>query len=112
MQDITDIFKNGPLRKLLKEWKTILPRPRLVDLLKQKVELPPGVSPEQAIEIVAKSEWARKLAEGVCGPGWVGLTPGTPEYESCVYNVSHRVAAKVLGLEWAPPARPPRKPRR
>jgi intein/homing endonuclease len=42
-----------------------------------------------------------------CGPGYAGFTPGTPEFERCVYNVSHRVAARVLGLSWTPPAAPP-----
>jgi len=50
-----------------------------------------------------------------CGPGYAGFSPGTSEFDRCVYNVSHRVAARVLGITWAPPAppvAPPRPPRR
>jgi len=111
---MAEILERKPVRTWLKERKTIIERPKLVDVLEragfglfgQAVELPPGVSPEQAIEVVASSEWARKLAEGVCGPKYAGFTPGTREFEQCVYNVSHKVAARVLGLTWPPPLAP------
>jgi hypothetical protein len=109
---MADILKDKPIRKFLKERETLIPRPKIVDilgesLLGQEIGLPPGVTPEAAIETVARSAWARGLAEGVCGPGYAGFTPGTPEFDRCVYNVSHRVAARVLGLSWTPPAAPP-----
>ncbi|MEM2455178.1 MAG: hypothetical protein QXN21_04475 [Candidatus Bathyarchaeia archaeon] len=107
--------EEGPIRSFLRKWQPILPRPKLIDMLSGltgQVALPPGVTPEQAIEVVAKSEWARRLAEGVCGPGYAGFTPGTEEFERCVYNVSHRVAARVLGLEYIPPPAPARPRRR
>lgn len=47
-----------------------------------------------------------------CGPGYAGFTPGTPEFDHCVWNVSHKVAARVLGLTWVAPAPPPPRPRR
>jgi hypothetical protein len=105
-------LKEGPIRKFLRERETLIPRKKLLELiggqlLGQEAVLPPGVTPEAAIETVARSAWARNLAEGVCGPGYAGFTPGTPEFETCVYNVSHRVAARVLGLSWAPPPTPP-----
>ncbi|MEM2291665.1 MAG: hypothetical protein QXX41_00145 [Nitrososphaerota archaeon] len=107
---MAEVLKKKPIITFLRERETYLPRPKLVDFisgeLAGQVELPPGVAPEQAVEIVARSEWARRLAEGVCGPGYAGFAPGTPEFERCVYNVSHRVAARVLGLTWAPPPTP------
>jgi len=107
-------LKEGPIRKFLRERETLIPRKKLLELiggqlLGQEV-LPPGVTPEAAIETVARSAWARNLAEGICGPGYAGFTPGTPEFERCVYNVSHRVAARVLGLTWTPPPTPPPAP--
>jgi hypothetical protein len=67
---MTEILKDKPIRKFLKERETLIPgRPKLVDmvgesLLGQEVGLPPGVSPEAAIETVSRSAWAHGLAEG------------------------------------------------
>jgi len=98
------------IKNYLRERETLIPRPKLVDFFEGnifgQITLPPGVTPEQAIEVVARSEWARKLAEGVCGPKYAGFAPGTPEFETCVRNVSHKVAARVLGLSWPAPAVP------
>jgi hypothetical protein len=109
---MTEILKKKPVLTYLRERETLIPRPKIVELiggqlLGQEVGLPPGVSPEAAIETIARSAWAHGLAEGVCGPGYAGFTPGSPEFDTCVYNVSHRVAARVLGLTWTPPAAPP-----
>ena len=114
---MAEVLKDKPIRKFLKEREPLINRSKLVDTLdlnlRGQVELPPGVTPEAAVETVARSAWAHGLAEGVCGPGYAGFTPRTPEFESCVYHVSHKVAARVLGLTWVPPpAVPPRKPRR
>jgi len=111
------ILKEGPIRRFIKERETLIPRKKLVELvggqlLGQEVGLPPGVTPEAAIETIARSAWAHGLAEGVCGPGYAGFAPGTAEFDACVYNVSHRVAARVLGLTWTPPAAPTAAPRR
>jgi hypothetical protein len=66
---MADILKEKPLRKFLKDRETLIPRPKIVELiggqlLGQEVGLPPGVSPEAAIETIARSAWARGLAEG------------------------------------------------
>ncbi len=114
------VLEKGPIRKFLKEREPLVSRPKLIDVVGQgllgqeelPVGLPPGVTPEAAVETVARSAWARGLAEGVCGPGYAGFALGTPEFNSCVYNVSHKVAARVLGLTWTPPAVPPRPPPR
>lgn len=99
------ILKSKPIRSYLKQRDTIIPRKKLVDLIDgqlfgEEVRLPPNVSERDAIDLVANSSWAKRLAEGVCGPGYAGFTPGTPEYDRCVYNVSHKVAAGILGLKW------------
>jgi len=113
---MVEVLKDKSIRKFLKEREPLINRPKLIDTfpnLRGQVELPPGVTPEAAVETVARSAWARGLAEGVCGPGYAGFSPRTPEFESCVYNVSHKVAARVLGLTWVPPpAVPPPRPRR
>ena len=61
---------------------------------------------------VVHNTWARGIAEGVCGPGYAGFVAGSTEWQACVYNVSHRVAARTLGLSWTPPTTPPSRPRR
>jgi hypothetical protein len=105
------------IKKYLKERETLVPRPKLIDLLRESllgqeaIPVIDKVKPEDAIEIVANSSWAKSLAEGVCGAKYAGFTTGTPEFDRCVYNVSHRVAARVLGLTWSPPPTPP-PPRR
>jgi len=111
-------LERKPVRTYLKERETLIPRKKLVDILGNpgpEIPIVDTVSPANAIEVVAGSSWARGLAEGVCGPGYAGFTPGTPEFDRCVYNVSHKVAARVLGMTWAPPPAPPvpvRPPRR
>lgn len=122
-------LEKKPIRTFLKEREPLIPRKKLVDmlgssyfgqieeLLGQVIPAVDRVRPEDAIEVVAASTWAQELAKGVCGPGYAGFTPGTPEFDRCVYNVSHKVAARVLGLTWplppapAPPAAPPRRRR-
>jgi len=121
-----------PVRTYLKEREPLVPHKKLVDILgidlgdlsrinyftdlvlQQVPPAPPPlvdrVRPEDALEVMAASSWAHGLAEGVCGPGYVGLTPGTREYERCVYNVSHKVAAKAIGMVWTPPPAPPAVP--
>jgi len=118
------VLDRKPVRTYLKERETLVPRKKLTDILgidpslfgfEQVPPIPPivdTVSPANAIEVVAASSWARGLAEGVCGPGYAGFTPGTPEFERCVYNVSHKVAARVLGMAWVPPPAPPVVPPR
>jgi len=116
---MAEVLERKPVRTYLKERETLIPRKKLVDifgidpLIFEQVPIVDAVSAANAIEVVAGSSWARGLAEGVCGPGYAGFSPGTAEFDRCVYNVSHRVAARVLGMTWAPPvAPPPRPPRR
>jgi len=119
------VLDRKPIRTYLKEREPLVPRKKLVDIFgidpfgytfEQVPAVIDRVRREDAVEVIAASKWARSLAEGVCGPGYVGLTPGTPEYERCVYTVSHRVAEKVTPTALPPPAvpppRPPRAPRR
>jgi len=121
-ESMAGILDRKPARTFLREREPLIPRRKLVGILGIDPDLtfaqvPPildRVRPEEAIEVVAQSSWARGLAEGVCGPGYAGFVPGTPEFERCVYNVSHKVAARTLGMTWTPPpvAPPPRPPRR
>jgi len=126
---MAEVLGRKPLRTYVKEREPLVPRKKLVDILGidpvaqpsrvdyftdlvfEQAPPPPlvdRVRPEDALEVMAASSWAHGLAEGVCGPGYVGLTPGTPEFERCVYNVSHKVAAKTIGMVWTPPPAPPR----
>jgi len=117
---MSEIFQRKVIRTYLKERETLIPRKKLVDvfgidpLIFEQAPIVDAVSAANAIEVVASSSWARGLAEGVCGPGYVGFSPGTSEFDRCVYHVSHRVAARVLGMTWVPPApvAPPPIPRR
>jgi len=109
------VLERKPVRTYLKERVPLIPHKKLVDILgidplalEQAPVIPiiDTVSAADAIEVVAASSWGRGLAEGVCGPGYAGFSPGTPEYERCVYSVSHKVAARILGMTWTPPPAP------
>ncbi len=117
---MAEVLERKPIRTYLKEREPLIPRKKIVDILNIdpadflhfQVPLIDRIRREDAVEVIAASTWARSLAEGVCGPGYVGLTPGTPEYERCIYTVSHRVAEKVAPAALPPPVAPPRPPRR
>jgi len=117
---MTVIFDRKPVITYLKDRETLVPHKKIVDILDMDFaflrfeQVPPidRISRADAVEVIAASTWARSLAEGVCGPRYVGLTPGTPEYERCVYTVSHRVAEKVTPTALPPPAAPPVRPPR
>jgi len=121
---VAEVFRRKPIITYLTEREPLLPRPKIIDFLsldelRSFAQIPAvdTVRPEAAIEVVASSSWARGLAEGVCGLGYAGFAPGTPEFDRCVYHVSHKVAARTLGMAWTPPptpptAAPPRRPRR
>ncbi|MBW2561195.1 MAG: hypothetical protein JRE40_10140 [Deltaproteobacteria bacterium] len=91
--------EKGPLgvpifgvRKFLSEWEPLIPgRPKVF----AQQEFPPGVTREQAVEIVAGTDWAQGLARGMCSKLF-GVAPGTAEYEACVRRVSRKVAEGVL----------------
>jgi len=109
------VLSRKPVRDFLKERETYLPRKKLVTMIDENTRfaeplaLPTGINPEQAIEVVAGGTWAQGIAEGVCGPGYAGFPRDTSEFKSCVFNVSHRVAARTLGLTWTPTPAPSRR---
>jgi len=116
---VTEVLERKPVRTYLKEREPLIPRPKIIDMLEPSLRFAQvdAVPPAEAIEVVAGSSWARGLAEGVCGPGYAGFSPGTREFDSCVYHISHKVAARVLDMTWTPPPTPPaplptRRPRR
>ena len=120
---MTEVLERKPVRTYLKEREPLIPRPKIVDILNlsdlsfAQIPTVDTVRPEDAIEVVAGSSWARGLAEGVCGLGYAGFSPGTAEFDRCVFHVSHKVAARTLGMTWMPPPTPPaalptRRPRR
>lgn len=56
--------------------------------------LPPGVTIEQAGEIVAQTPWARRLAQGQAKTG--GLRQGTRIYENFVNRYAEAVATGMV----------------
>lgn len=70
--------------------------PAFPEAFGQAAPLPPGVSREEAIEIVSKSEWAQNLAAGWLRAFMPELKPGTPEYEGKKNEIAKRVAAGVV----------------
>jgi len=62
----------------------------------QAAPLPPGISREEAIEVVASSEWAQNLSAGWLRKFFPELTPGTPEYERKKAEIARTVAAGIV----------------
>lgn len=56
--------------------------------------LPPGISREQASEVVSLTPWARRLAEGQARKG--GLKPGSKTYDNFVEQYALAVAAGMV----------------
>lgn len=93
------LLKEKPIRSFLSKRPTLVLSKPLVVLLgiDPPLELPPGVTPEQAVEVVAGSAWARGWASGIAK--LAGYTPGTPEFTKQVERLSKFVARRMLGLE-------------
>jgi len=64
--------------------------------LSGQVALPPGITREEAIEVVASSEWAQNLAAGWLNKFFPEMTPGTPEYERKKAEIARVVAAGIV----------------
>jgi len=100
---MTRVFEQwpAPVRKALESRPTFVldePLVKKLGLDPQKFRgqgLPPGVTYDEAVEVVKGTEWAQGLAKGMCTKMF-GATPGTPEYDRCVARVSDRVARGVL----------------
>lgn len=101
---MSNLLEKKPIRAWLKERETLLPRPKFADMLNLlqfseskhvAIPLPPGVSPREAVDLVAETSWAKNLAAGVCSK-LAGLT-GTA-YDRCVVNASKKVAMGLLGV--------------
>jgi len=60
-----------------------------------KVELPPGVTMEQAIQIVKQTDWVQNTARGLVTKLF-GVSPADPRYEEFVDRVSEKLAIGIL----------------
>ena len=57
--------------------------------------LPPGITMEQATDVIAATPWARRLAEGQARKG--GLQPGSRTYEKFVTEYARAVSQGMAG---------------
>ena len=88
-----------PLRTALSKRPTLILEKPLVELLgldPPQVVLPPGVTEEQAVAIMATTSWAKNWAEGIAK--LAGFKPSTPRYHTQVKRLSEFVARRFLGL--------------
>jgi len=91
------IERKTPVIDLLSKRPTIiLDEPLVKKIDPPEVVLPPGVSPEEAVETVARTPWATGWAEGIAK--MAGYTPSTPEYHRQVERLSKFVARRLLGV--------------
>lgn len=110
-----DFLREKPLRNWLEERDTLIERPKLITNLPTlrasvpPVPLPPGISPEEAKEVIARTNWARGIAEGIAEQG--GLT-GKARVDF-VDKFSHRVAEGIFDSSYLPYVRRgPGRPRK
>jgi hypothetical protein len=94
------VVLRGGILDTLKSRRTIMLREpivkRLGSVFRGQVVLPPGVTTEQAVKVIASTPWARGWAEGIAK--LAGYTPGTPEFEEQVRRLSEFVARRLLGV--------------
>lgn len=91
------IFRDkGPVMSFLSERKTVvLDEPLIVKLgIDPPQELPPGITKEAAVELIAGTPWAMGAGEGVARK--LGLTPDTPEFRAAAYNWAKALAEGML----------------
>ena len=86
----------GPIRKFLADRETLIPdRPKIFKD-PPEIALPPGVTEEQAVKVVAESPWARGWGEGIAK--LAGYKESTPAYHRQVKRLSEFVAKRMLGV--------------
>lgn len=93
-------FKMGPFRRWLARRETWIKRPKF---FKNPSSNPNGIlidtrtiSREEAINVIARSEWAQNLATGWLKAFVPDLMPGTPKYEEAKWRIARRVSAGVI----------------
>jgi len=110
-----DFLREKPLRSWLENRETLVPRAKLISSLSKRavppIELPAGVSREDAIEAIAGTNWARGIAQGLADKG--GLS-GTPR-DHFIDRFAHQVAEGIVTSSYIPelvrgPGRPPKVP--
>jgi len=90
-----EILKRKPIRSILRRRPTIILKKPLVELLGlDPPQLPPGVTLEEAIEVVAATPWATNLAIGFAKR--MGYEPCTPEYPDVVNRIRYMVARGLV----------------
>jgi len=113
-----DIIREKPIRSWLESRETLIPRPKLVTSFTKHVvppiELPVGVTREEAVEAVAGTTWARGIAQGIADKG--GLS-GSPR-DDFIQRFAHQVAEGIVTSSYLPailtpaprgPGRPPKE---
>jgi len=99
LENRPEILKRKPIRSLLSKRPTIILKEPLVVALgldPPEVELPPGVTEEEAVATIAATPWAKGWGEGIAK--LAGYTPSTPEYHAQVDRLSKFVARRMLGV--------------
>lgn len=88
------VREKGPLRMWIEDLRRRYGRRSAHFSL--QAALPPGVTREEAIEVVASSEWAQNLAAGWLRRFFPEMRPGTPEYEKKKWEIARAVAAGIV----------------
>lgn len=99
LENRPEILKRKPIRSVLRKRPTIILERPLVQLLgldPPEVALPPGVTEEEAVAVIAGTPWAKGWGEGIAK--LAGYTPSTPEYHEQVDRLSKFVARRLLGI--------------
>ena len=112
-------MREKPVRTWLEERQTLIPRAKLITSFTGRtvppIDLPAGVTRDQAVEAIAGTTWARGIAQGIADKG--GLS-GVAR-EDFIERFAQQVAEGIVTSSYLPaiitpvprgPGRPPKTP--
>jgi len=114
-----DLIREKPIRSWLEGRETLFPRPKLVTSftkhIVQPIELPAGITREDAVEAIAGTTWARGIAQGIADKG--GLSGSARD--DFILRFARQVSEGIVSSSYLPaiitpaprgPGRPPKTP--
>lgn len=95
-------MREKPLRAWLQDRQTLIPRPKLITGLSKRtvppIELPAGVTREEAVSAIAGTNWARGIATGIADKG--GLSGQARD--NFIERFAYQVADGIVSSSYLP----------
>ena len=95
-------MREKPVRSWLETRQTIIPRPKLINSFTKHgvppIDLPAGISRDEAVEAIAGTTWARGIAQGIADKG--GLAGSARD--DFIQRFAHQVAEGIVTSSYLP----------